>query len=180
MNRCYIDFADRTISREVLSISLANWFFIAISIFFFIFCVEKMYRDINEIINTTTKLEKIRLQKAKVLAIKPQNLIPNAKIEAINLPIKQLNFPWSDLFDALENATTPAVALIEIDSDASKGVLKIQAEAASSNEMIMFVENIKRETIFFDTYITKHEISDLAPQKPLRFSVETKWRKEIK
>jgi hypothetical protein len=140
----------------------------------------KICGSVNEIINATSKVENLRLQKAKLLAIKPQKSIPNSKIEAISQPIKQLNFPWSDLFDALESATTPAIALIEIDADASKGLLKIQAESETANEMIVFVENMKRETIFFDTYIIKHEILDLSSEKALRFSIETKWRKNIK
>lgn len=179
MKHCYIDFADRTILREILAITPSRWLFSATSIIFLIFCVGKMYHVVADIEKTNMSIASIQSHKTKALVPTQINTIPSAKIEATNIAIKQLNLPWSDLFDALENSTTQDIALLDIEPDAVKGILKIQGETSTSTEMITFVEKLKQQKIFFDAYIAKHEISERTSQKPLRFLVETKWRKEI-
>jgi hypothetical protein len=43
--------------------------------------------------------------------------------------------------------------------------------------MIAYVEKLKRQPVFSNVFISKHEIYEPDPQKPLRFSIEASWNK---
>lgn len=125
-----------------------------------------------------------QMKRSSSASARPQsskkNLIPEAKAIAVNAAIQQLNLPWSDLLDAMEEATPNKIALISLEPDAKKHVLKVVAEALSSDDMIAYVEQLKKQAIFENVMLTKHELSEQDPQKPFRFQFEAQWREGAK
>ena len=108
----------------------------------------------------------------------PMAIVPIAPAQAaaVNAAILQLNLPWRDLQDALASATPPDIALLALEPDARKRVLKITAETKDSDAMIAYIAQLKQQELFGTrVQLLRHEINELDPNKPLRFQVEASW-----
>ncbi|CDG84580.1 putative uncharacterized protein [Janthinobacterium agaricidamnosum NBRC 102515 = DSM 9628] len=101
--------------------------------------------------------------------------IPEAQAVFVNAAVLQLNLPWRDLQEAVAAATPPAVALLALEPDARKRVLKISAEARNSDDMIAYIQQLKEQELFSGVQLVRHEISQLDPNRPIRFQVEAGW-----
>jgi Tfp pilus assembly protein PilN len=128
-------------------------------------------------------LERGQISIGERLAPKPMPKappVPEAQARAINNAIGQMNLPWRDLFDALEEATPDTIALLALEPDAKKHRLKGIAEAKDSDNMIEYIRLLKEQSFFESVILTKHEISELDPNRPLRFQFEAQWLSEQK
>ncbi|MGK5079772.1 hypothetical protein [Janthinobacterium sp. HLX7-2] len=102
--------------------------------------------------------------------------IAPAQAAAVNAAILQLNLPWRDVQDALATATPPGIALLALEPDARKHLLKITAETTSSDAMVAYIAQLKQQELFGSrVQLLRHEINDLDPNKPLRFQLEARW-----
>ena len=106
----------------------------------------------------------------------PAFFIPEARALMINNAIVQLNIPWSDVFDAIETATPNSIALISLEPDVKKQLLKGSAEALNSDAMIAYIELLKKQPLFVSVILLKHEVGVQDPYKPLRFEFEAQWQ----
>ena len=102
--------------------------------------------------------------------------ITEGRILAINGVIGQMNLPWAQLFDAFEANKPPTVALIAFEPDGKKRTIVVQAESRIAEDMLAFVDRLRRVPFFEEAYLTKHELRDQDPNRPYRFSLELRWR----
>lgn len=109
------------------------------------------------------------------VAATPAVTIPAAQAEAINSAILQLNLPWPALRDALETATPATVALLSLEPDPRRHSLKITAETKDAPAMIAYVAQLKRQPLFGDVVLLRHEINELDPNRPVRFELDAPW-----
>lgn len=107
---------------------------------------------------------------------RPQFDLPPDRVRAINRAIARLNLPWLPLFDAVEAAQPATVALLSLEPDAGKRVLKIIAETRDSAHMLAFVDRLARRHEFVGVTLQKHEINDQDVNRPYRFQLEARWR----
>jgi hypothetical protein len=114
-------------------------------------------------------------ESARHVTVKPV-IILEGRALAINAAVQQLNLPWSDVFDAIEEATPANIALVSIEPEAKKQVVKGAAEALTSDDMIAYIERLKKVDLFVHVDLIKHEVSEQDPYKPLRFEFEAKWK----
>lgn len=116
---------------------------------------------------------------AAALSVRPAEVarvaIPEAQASFVNGAIMQLNLPWRELQDAVLAATPRGVALIAMEPDPRKRILKITAETKSSDEMVDYVAALKEQDSFSGVILTRHEINDADPNRPLRFQLEATW-----
>jgi Tfp pilus assembly protein PilN len=103
------------------------------------------------------------------------NKIPEAQAAAVNNAVLQLNLPWRDLQDAMSAATPKQIALLALEPDARKHSIKITAEARASDDMIAYIEKLKQQPLFVDVSLSRHEINELDPNKPIRFQIDAAW-----
>jgi Tfp pilus assembly protein PilN len=106
---------------------------------------------------------------------KPKAPIPEQQAHAVNAAIAQLNLPWRDVLDAVESATPATIALVALEPDAKKHIVKGTAEAKTGDAMIAYIEELKRQPFFRFVVLTKHEINAQDPNRPLRFQFEAQW-----
>ena len=117
-----------------------------------------------------------RLAKLSGIAVPlPRTLIAPAQAAAVNGAILQLNLPWRDLQDAVAAATPGTVALLTLEPDARKHVLKLTAEAKNSDDMIAYIEKLKQQDFFSAVLLTRHEINLQDANLPIRFQLEVQW-----
>jgi Tfp pilus assembly protein PilN len=98
--------------------------------------------------------------------------ISAAQAAAVNGAVLQLNLPWRALHDAIGAATPRSIALLALEPDARKRTMRITAEAKTSDDMIAYVEQLKQQELFAAVVLTRHEINDQDPNKPIRFQLD--------
>jgi Tfp pilus assembly protein PilN len=119
-------------------------------------------------------METARRPPAEVLAV-----IPAPRIDAINAAVAQLNLPWQALFESLEKTKPQNIALLSLEPDGKKRVLRILAEAKQSDDMLDFVRILREQPQFSDALLTRHEINIQDPNRPLRFTLEATWKPSL-
>lgn len=101
--------------------------------------------------------------------------IPEAQAAFVNGAVMQLNLPWRALQDAVASGTPRNVALVALEPDPRKKILKITAETKTSDEMVAYVEELKQQELFASVVLTRHEINEQDANRPLRFQLEAVW-----
>ncbi|WP_307720866.1 hypothetical protein [Pseudoduganella lutea] len=125
------------------------------------------------------QVERLRASQA-ALSNRPARMaevaIPEAQANAVNTAILRLNVPWRALEDAIGSATPANIALLALDPDPKKQLLKITAEARNSDDMVGYVQVLKQQEFFTAAALVRHEIGEQDPNHPIRFQVEVQWR----
>lgn len=115
----------------------------------------------------------VRLARA---VVKPVLRVPEAQALAVNAVVAQLNLRWDTLLDAMEAASGPTVALLELNIDPRNLWVKGVAQARTSVAMISFVERLKQQPVFDGVTLTRHEFADQDERQPVRFEFEARWQ----
>ena len=106
----------------------------------------------------------------------PRFELPATRVAAVNRAVRRLNLPWNNLFEALEATLPETVALLTLEPDADKRMLKVGAEARDSAAMLAFVDRMAARSEFSAVHLVKHEISEQDANRPFRFAVEAYWK----
>ena len=105
----------------------------------------------------------------------PKIAVTPAQAGAVNAAVMQLNLPWRDLAEAVAAATPASVALLALEPDAKRRQLRITAEAKSSDDMLAYVGRMQAEEGFSSVVLTRHEVMEQDPNRPLRFQISAEW-----
>ncbi|MBN3759281.1 pilus assembly protein [Burkholderia sp. Ac-20365] len=95
---------------------------------------------------------------------------------AVNLAVARLNLPWDNLLDAVEAATPTQIALMSITPEPGRALIRIEAECASSKDMLDYLSSLGRQPILGRVTLTRHELVKDGMDNVLRFQVEVQWR----
>jgi Tfp pilus assembly protein PilN len=95
---------------------------------------------------------------------------------AVNAAIRQLNLPWRDVLDAIEQGTPPGIELLTLEPDAKRAVVKIEAETQNSDAMLDYVDQLKQQSFLSGVFLTKHAVDEKDGRHTLRFELEAAWR----
>jgi hypothetical protein len=87
----------------------------------------------------------------------------------------ELSRRWDRVFLALESAKAPDVALLAIEPDPRKGVLRVTAEAKGKNAMLDYVNRLQAAQSLQRVMLESHEVLSQVPEKPVRFVVTASW-----
>lgn len=101
-----------------------------------------------------------------------------AQAAAWNQIARQLNIPWAQLLDALENATPPDIALVAIEPDARRASIRLQAEARALEPLLAYPGALRASGLFDDAVLVKHETNEQDGAKPMRLSLDVRFKAE--
>jgi Tfp pilus assembly protein PilN len=177
MKRVRLDFAPPSARRTLLRATPVAWglAFGGLSV-----CVAALtqvlhYREEREDVDVLLAALRAR---AAVPVAAPAALtasIGEPEAAAVNGAISKLNLPWRALHDAVRAATPPAVALLALEPDANKRVLRISAEAKNSDDMLAYVAALGQGKLFGAVTLVRHEVLEQDPNRPLRFQIDGAW-----
>jgi len=102
-------------------------------------------------------------------------VVPEQQANAVNDVILQLNLPWRDLYDTVRAATPASVALLALEPDAKRRTLRLTAEARTSDDMFAYVGKLQEQAWFTSVVLTRHEVAEQDPNRPLRFQISAQW-----
>ena len=178
MKPMHIDFAPRTVRRTLHQLHPA-W--LAVGAVGALLCAGAALTGWKMVQQERERAHQIQhvMERQAALSAAPvavaRTAIPEAQAVFVNGAILQLNLPWRALQDAVAAATPRTVALIALEPDPRKQILKITAETKSSDDMVGYVEELKQQELFSSVMLTRHEINEQDPNRPLRFQLEAVW-----
>ena len=179
MKRLEIDFAPRSWRRTLHHTRASAWILTGVAL---LLCVAAGALGARLLAQQRADRAQLHaaLTRAKapvmVSVAAPAQPIPDAQAAAVNSAVMQLNLPWRALHDAVGAATPARIALLALEPDARRRSIKITAEAKTSDAMIGYVEALKEQDLFAGVALTRHEINELDPNRPIRFQLEAEWR----
>jgi Tfp pilus assembly protein PilN len=179
MKKIRIDFASPSLRRTVYETPRLAWLLLGAGL---CLCVPAAYQARQYLADERAFEAELAARNARVAApraVQPAAQAPlasEAQAAAINAAILQLNLPWGGLHDAIKAATPASVALLALEPDTKRRVLRVTAEARSSDDMLAYVERMADQEWFAGVALTRHEINEQDPNRPIRFQFEAQWR----
>jgi hypothetical protein len=94
--------------------------------------------------------------------------------------LTQLALPWEPLFGAIEAALTPHTALLSIEPDATKGVVRISGEARDYPAVLVLMRRLDKPVagqgvVLSRVHLLNHDVRDDVPERPVRFTLSARW-----
>lgn len=137
--------------------------------------VLERYRDVRD------DLARLQAQAGLVLpggratrALPKERLDEQAKsAEAV---VRQLTLPWASLIGAIEQAATRDVAILQLQPDAEKGLLRLTAEARNREAMFEYLKRLGAARELTNVVLVSHQVQKDEPQQPIQFAVQALLR----
>lgn len=98
------------------------------------------------------------------------------EIKHANEVLNQITLPWEKLFQAVEWSSGKDVALLTIEPDAEKHVVKISGEAKNIAAVLSYLKHLAEQEIFDSVYLQSHQVQEQNPEKPVRFALVAAWK----
>ena len=178
MKRLDIDFAPSGLQRTLHRTGGGTWLLAVLALLLCAAAGVLGYRLMVQQRQDAAQLSAIRARAktpALVTVVVPKTPISEQQAGAVNRAVLQLNLPWRALHDAIAEATPPEVAMLALEPDARRRSIKITAETKTSDAMIAYIESLKEQELFTSVVLTRHEINELDPNKPIRFVLDAEW-----
>ena len=98
-----------------------------------------------------------------------------SSLKSANEVTEALNRPWNALFVSFESVPHQDVAILAIDPDVRKKVVRIAGEAKSLDALLVYLANLQKSSPFRNVAMQSHQVRNQDPEKPVRFMIQAKW-----
>jgi hypothetical protein len=97
-------------------------------------------------------------------------------VKRANAVARELARRWDKVFAAIEAAGGDAeVALLAIEPDAHKGIVRITAESRNKHAMLRYLARLQDRQPLQRVLLEHHEVRTQEPERPVRFVVSGEW-----
>jgi uncharacterized protein YfaT (DUF1175 family) len=110
---------------------------------------------------------KLRNEKLSVAEVRDRA----QEVKRANEVLRRLTLPWERLFQAVESSSGKEVALLTVNPDMEKGVVKISGEAKNLASALEYIQKLEKQEMFGTVYLQSHQIQWQDSEKPVRFSI---------
>jgi hypothetical protein len=178
MKRARIDFAPPSVARTIHRTGPLGW---SLAVLALALCTGagalgwQMLERQRVLDGRLATLRANSVAPAAAVPASPPPQVGEAQAAAVNAAVLQLNLPWRALHDAIGAATPATIALLSLEPDSRRRSIKITAEAKNSDDMIAYIEQLKQQELFGAVALLRHEISELDPNRPIRFQLDAQW-----
>jgi hypothetical protein len=111
---------------------------------------------------------------------RPARTVPKERLDeevkGAEAVMRQLSLPWGSLVEAIEQASTREVAVLQLQPDADNRVVRLTAEARNSKAMFEYVRRLGAAKGLADAHVVSHHLQREDPQRPIQFSVQAALR----
>lgn len=109
----------------------------------------------------------------RLTALDAQQL--RAEVKQANEVLAQLTLPWDTLFKDIDSSQKDQVALLAIEPDPAKHVIKIMGEAKDLDAMLGYIRFLQKKESLTGVYLQSHHIEQQTAEKPVRFALLASW-----
>jgi hypothetical protein len=85
--------------------------------------------------------------------------------------VRQLALPWAAMVRAVEGASSPDVALLQMQPDAQQRQLRLTAEALTEKAMLAYLDRLAAAQVLGDVHLASHQVMLEEPRRPIQFTV---------
>jgi hypothetical protein len=116
-----------------------------------------------------------RLQPRGIGRHPAKDLRLGADIRSAQEVLVRLDQPWDRLFAAVEAATGDDVALLGINPDPKKGLVRITGEAKHYQDVLAYARRLDASCCLSGAYLQSHQVQTHDPEQPVRFTLGAVW-----
>lgn len=98
------------------------------------------------------------------------------EVKQANQVVRQLGLPWNALFSAVESSGGKEIALLSLEPDLQKGMVRIGGEAKDFDALLNYVKELSARDVFGSVMLQNHQIQQDIAEKPVRFSLFAYWK----
>ena len=179
--RLHIDFAPASPGRALARMGWPVLIALALGIGLFLYGTLQSVRCISLLRQQAAHMHTFRQQTEQrhVTAAPAEPApIPASQAAAVNRAVLQLNLPWRDVFDALEAASRPELAMLALEFNAGAYLIRGVAETRRIEDMLAYIDRLKQQQLVRSAVLTRHETNEREPGRPIRFHFEMQWKPE--
>jgi hypothetical protein len=107
---------------------------------------------------------------------RPARVVPKERLDeevkAAEAVVRRLTVPWGSLVQALEEAATRDVALLQLQPDAENRTVRLTAEARSAEAMFAYARRLGAAKGLADVHVVSHQVQREDPQRPIQFALQ--------
>lgn len=97
------------------------------------------------------------------------------EVHQANEILHQLALPWDSLFKAIESSREQEVALLAVQPDAPRRMVRLSGEAKNLDVLLAYIDRLEKSGVLSGVYLTQHELRSQDPDKPVRFALVANW-----
>jgi hypothetical protein len=129
------------------------------------------------------QLELARLEAAASLIgpeQRPARAVPRERLEeevkSAEAVVRQLTVPWASLVQAIEQAATRDVAVLQLQPDAESRSVRLTAEARNAEAVFEYLRRLAAAKGIADAHVVSHQVQRDDPQRPVQFTIQASLR----
>jgi len=130
-------------------------------------------RELDALESQASRAQRSPAGRAPVSALDPRRLDDAAR-RASTIAL-ELRLPWSELFDAVEAAADPAVALLSVEPDVRRAALRISGEARNKPAMLKYVGRLGAQRPIVRAMLESHAERVQGAGGPVQFTLVAYW-----
>jgi hypothetical protein len=96
-------------------------------------------------------------------------------VKRANAVARELARRWDTVFAAIEAVGDAEVALLAIEPDARKSIVRITAESKNKHAMLRYLTRLQERQPLQRVLLEHHEVRTQEPERPVRFVVSGEW-----
>ncbi|WP_088279570.1 PilN domain-containing protein [Ideonella sp. A 288] len=114
-------------------------------------------------------------QIAEARPVEPISDQTQRELTAARRTLDELALPWDALFASIEAALDKDTALLAIEPDAGKRVVRIQGEARSYPAVLALMQRLEQSEALGGMHLLNHQIREDVPERPYQFTMSGQW-----
>ena len=98
------------------------------------------------------------------------------ELDAARQTLQELALPWEPLFRSIEGSIDADTALLAIEPDAGKNVVRISGEARNYPAILEFMQRLEVPRVLAGVHLLNHQIREDVAERPYQFTLSAHWR----
>lgn len=98
------------------------------------------------------------------------------ELDAARQILRELALPWAALFGAIEEANDNSTAMLAIEPDAGKRIVRISGEARNYLAVLNFMTRLEKGQVLSGVHLLSHQIREDVAERPYQFTLAAGWR----
>lgn len=111
---------------------------------------------------------------------RPAHTIPKERLDdeykQVESVVQQLALPWASLIQAVEDAGSSDVAVLQLQPEAQQRRLRLTAEARNHDAMLAYLRRLGETKALHEVHLLSHQVQLEDPRRPTQFSVQASFR----
>ncbi|MBZ4201541.1 MAG: PilN domain-containing protein [Methylovulum sp.] len=170
MNRIWIDFK-QPVSPKLRLLRVSLLVFGALALAYGLIQQQQVKKEQTSLLWQRQSLAQTKPHRLPAMRIATELDSSHDAIKRVNEILRQLNQPWSQLFNALEQAMGSKVSILSVAPDPHKSTIILKAQAANMDAAIDFVKRLQATKLLTGVYLVNQEVVTEHEQQHLEFTV---------